>query len=291
MRHQGDVNHITGDAHNLVYFLKRKRTILTILDCERLMGEDLSLFKKKILKFLWFTVPKWRCRYITTISEESSNNLALYAGIDKQRIRVINVGVDQRFRPLGLTADEKNVLLKKSGDKKAIMHISGPLHFKNLSRVITAINGLGIKIIKVGGFAGGEKQLLKEYGIEYLHFKNIELELLVKIYNAVDCLVAPSLIEGFCLPIVEAQRCGCPVVTSNISCLPEVAGEGALFVDPYSLDSIQDGIRNVLADEQLRLKLVRKGFENAKRFEWSKIAPQYYELYKEVISFNAEGGS
>ena len=74
-------------------------------------------------------------------------------------------------------------------------------------------------------------------------------------------------------------------MTSNVSSLPEVAGEGALLVDPYSIESIRQGIRDVLTRDDLRIKLVAKGFENAKRFKWSNIARQYYELYQEVSGF------
>lgn len=282
MRQQGDIYHILGDVHFLTYFLNRRRTILTIHDCIRLTSADLGFIRKQIYKLFWFTLPNLFCRYITTISEESKNNLISYAGIDRKRIMVINNGIDNRFRTIILTRQEKEDLLGNSEGKKTVLHISAPHSHKNVLRLIESIRNLNVKLIKVGGFNNEESQLLKKYNIDYFQFRNINLELVVKIYNAVDCLVFPSLFEGFGLPVVEAQKCGCPVVTSNTSSLSEIAGKGAVLVDPYSTDSINEGINKVLFDEELRSTVIQEGFKNAKRFEWDKIALEYYALYNKV---------
>ena len=280
-KHQGDINHITGDVHFLTYFLKKKKTILTIHDCEKLMGSDYGFIKKMIYKFFWFTLPKFRCKYITTISEESKKNLSKYAGINKNVV-VIHDGVDPYFRVLNLTKKEKKELLDNNKNKKTVMHISGIQPNKNVPRLIKAIGKMGIKLIKVGKFSSYESSLLSKYNIDYYQFENIDIDLLVKIYNSVDCLVFPSLIEGFGLPVVEAQKCGCPVITSNISSMPEVGGKGAFYIDPYSVEGIKKGIKKVLEDNDLGNKIIKEGFKNAKRFEWENIARQYYKLYNKI---------
>lgn len=91
------------------------------------------------------------------------------------------------------------------------------------------------------------------------------------LYSGAIALVFPSLFEGFGLPILEAQACGCPVITSNLSSMPEVAGDGAILVDPYSLDDIVKGMIRI-KNQELRIKLVEAGFENVKRFSWEKCA-------------------
>jgi asparagine synthase (glutamine-hydrolysing) len=280
---QGDINHITGDVHFLTYFLRKKRTILTIHDCERLMSCDYSFWKKVIYRFFWYTLPQWRCACITAVSEETKKNLVRYAGISPKKIRVIHDGIDDQFRVLDLGLEEKKRFLQNEQGKKTVMHIGVKQANKNMTRLIEALVGMDVKLIKVGKMENSDKELLEKHKIDFLHLESVDGEFLVKVYNSVDCLAVPSLIEGFGMPVVEAQRCGCPVVTSNVSSLPEVAGSGAVLVDPYSVESIRNGIRRVLEDEALRKDLIREGFENARRFDWSVIAKQYYELYQEIM--------
>jgi len=279
---QGDVNHITGDVHFISLALNRKKTILTIHDCEKLMGDDYGLIRKMIYKFFWFTLPKYKCKWITTISEESKKKLIQYAGISKKQIRVIHIGIDPLFQPLKLTKNEKASFLENLQRKKTILHVSDAKSSKNVKSLIQALEGLDVRFIKVGALAPEDKLLLSQQGTDCLQFQNVSLEDLVKIYNAVDALAFPSLVEGFGLPVVEAQKCGCPVLTSNVSSLPEVAGQGALLINPYSVTDIREGIKRLLSDTVLRETLILKGFENTKKFNWRKIAFQYFELYQEV---------
>ena len=96
------------------------------------------------------------------------------------------------------------------------------------------------------------------------------------------CFVFPSLYEGFGLPPLEAMACGAPVVTSNVSSLPEVAGGAALLVDPYDADSIASGITAAVNDETLRADLIRKGKERARSFSWTQSVRRIHEIYMEV---------
>jgi len=287
MLRQGDVNHIIGDVYFLMCSLDNKKTILTIYDCAELMSAEKGFIRKRIYKLIWFTLPKYFCRYIVTISKESKNNLIRYAGFARERIMVIPVGIDSRFQKINLTKEEKEALLDNKEGKKTVLHISSHEVNKNVLRLIESIKTLNVKLIKVGVFSNEESLALKKYHIDYLQFKNIDLERVVKIYNAVDCLAFPSLVEGFGMPVIEAQKCGCPVITSNTSSLPEVAGDGAILVDPYSIGSITEGIKKVLFDEELKNGIVRRGFINADRFKWSKIALEYYALYRRVLEANS----
>ncbi|MBI2017757.1 glycosyltransferase family 4 protein [Candidatus Daviesbacteria bacterium] len=101
------------------------------------------------------------------------------------------------------------------------------------------------------------------------------------LYSGAQALVFPSLFEGFGLPILEAQACGCPVVTSNVSSMPEVAGKGAIYVDPYSVDDIVDGMERVKGKAE-RVKLIKAGYENIKRFSWEKCAAQTLKVFEEL---------
>jgi glycosyltransferase involved in cell wall biosynthesis len=110
----------------------------------------------------------------------------------------------------------------------------------------------------------------------------------VVLYKNSVALVFPSLHEGFGLPVLEAQSLGVPVLTSNVTALPEVAGEGALYVDPYNVEEIAKGMERIAFDENLRKDLIQKGYENIKRFSWGKAAKELLEVFKEVYE-NSSG--
>ncbi len=279
---QGDVNHITGDVHFLSFLLNKRKTILTIHDCERLMSSDYHNFKKVIYKFFWFTWPCFCAGVVTTISQESKENLVKYAKLQADKIIIIPDGIDDRFKTIVVTDEEKKILLQNPFNKKTVLHVSGTKKNKNVARLLEALVGLDIKFVKVGAMTLEEKKFIQQHQIDTVFFENISIEELVRIYHAVDCLIFPSLIEGFGMPVIEAQRCGCPVVTSNISSLPEVAGEGALLIDPFSIKEIRQGIVKILEDDVLRKYLIQQGFENAKKFSWDLIAQQYAQLYRQV---------
>lgn len=97
-------------------------------------------------------------------------------------------------------------------------------------------------------------------------------------------LVFPSIAEGFGLPVIEAMRCGCPVLTSTTSSLPEVAGNAALLVDPYNVEMISQGMSDLLTDSALRQELRQNGFEQAQHFSWSQTAKKTLDVYREIVT-------
>ena len=99
-----------------------------------------------------------------------------------------------------------------------------------------------------------------------------------------DMLLLPSFYEGFGLPILEAQKCGTPVITANVSSMPEVAGEGALLVDPYNVEEIKEAIIKIRDNKKLRNDLIKKGYENTKKFSWEKTISQTVEVYRYASS-------
>lgn len=125
------------------------------------------------------------------------------------------------------------------------------------------------------------KKLGIEEKIKFLDYiKDTDLPAL---YSGAIALVFPSLFEGFGLPILEAQACGCPVVTSNLSSMPEIAGGGAILVDPYSVDDIVSSMRKI-ENRKLRMEIVKEGFKNVKRFSWEKCAEQTLKILEGVSS-------
>jgi glycosyltransferase involved in cell wall biosynthesis len=121
--------------------------------------------------------------------------------------------------------------------------------------------------------------------VRFLGF--VPFETLRCFYQSAAAFVFPSRYEGFGLPPLEAMACGAPVVTSNVSSLPEVVGDAAVLVNPENVFDIVRGISDVLLDEPLRASLIRKGREQAARFSWSRTARQVLEIYEEAARGDA----
>jgi len=272
--------------HFLALLLDRKKTIITMHDCTLLMNNHYNPLKKFFYKLLWFTLPSICCRQIIAVSEETKKNLVRYAGMGKDEITIIYHGLEKEFKRLKISKKQRIALLKNPSSKPTILHISNSAPNKNFKTLVAALRGLDIKLVKVGSMDKQERNLVDKMGIDCVQFLNISLENVIKIYNFVDCLVYPSLIEGFGLPIIEAQACGCPVITSNVSSMPEIAGKGALFVNPRSSDEIREAILSVLRCKKLKNQLVKDGLKNINRFKWEDTAQKYYDIYKKIYSDN-----
>ncbi|MCK4671254.1 MAG: glycosyltransferase family 4 protein [Candidatus Aegiribacteria sp.] len=113
---------------------------------------------------------------------------------------------------------------------------------------------------------------------------SVSEEELVRLYSSAVAFLFPSLDEGFGLPIIEAMRCGCPVITSNVSCMPEVAGDAAILVDPFSVKSIARGLEQAAFDMELRTRMIEKGRERRKLFTWQNSADQLWEVIEKVLN-------
>lgn len=107
---------------------------------------------------------------------------------------------------------------------------------------------------------------------------------LVQLYSSAIAFVFPSFAEGFGLPIIEAMQCGCPVITSSTSCLPEIAGDAAILVDPHSAPAIADAMMAMIDPAGVRSKFISMGFDRAKHFSWKNTAKQTMEVYRNVLS-------
>lgn len=106
---------------------------------------------------------------------------------------------------------------------------------------------------------------------------------LVQLYSSATAFVFPSLAEGFGLPIIEAMQCGCPVITSSVSCLPEIAGDAAILVDPCNVTELSGAMKAMVDPAGIRLELISRGFDQAKLFSWKNTAKQTMEVYRNVL--------
>ncbi|EIZ81184.1 glycosyltransferase [Novosphingobium sp. Rr 2-17] len=117
-----------------------------------------------------------------------------------------------------------------------------------------------------------------------IQLKGIDDARLAALYAHAECLIVPSLSEGFCLPIIEAQALGCPVIVSNQSVMPEVGGEGAIYFDPSDPNSLAVCLTELMADPTGRAALIKRGFHNRSRFSWEASARAYAALFTELLA-------
>ncbi len=262
--------HITGYDNYLIIGLLKTKAILTIHDIEILQrNKGLKLY---LLRKIWFDWPISRAKVITTISEFSKREI-LTLNNYKTPIKVIH---NPLTLPLSFHQKSFNTT------SPSILHL-GIKANKNLSNLIIALKGINCRLIIIGKPNASLKQKLVENKIDFSFKSNLTNKEMVDEYRNCDFLSFISLYEGFGLPIIEAQAIGRPVITSNCASMPEVAGKGAILVNPHSVDEIREGILKIINNVTLRENLIKEGLENIKRFEPKKIAQQYIDLYKEVL--------
>ena len=270
------VNHVLGDVHYLTYFLPRRRTILTVHDT--VMVDRERGLKRLMLWIFWFWLPLRRCDWITAISEESRLRLLALVSIDPGRVRVIPDPVAPEF--IAQPPSPRHGPFR-------LLHIGAKAN-KNLERLVFALDGLDVELSVIGQLSDFQKELIKAHLPQNRVLCDLDDADLQAEYARAEALAFVSLDEGFGLPIVEAQATGRPVLTSARAPMNEVAGYGALLVDPENHVAIRDAVRRLASDAALRASLVERGFANVKRFSASIVAAQYAELYEIVAKEAAD---
>jgi len=268
---QKQINHITGDIHFIALFLKKRKTILTIHDIEVLKRK--KGIKRFIIKLFWFDIPIKRVQFITVISEFTKQELLNYYPQAINKIVVIPNCINKIYQTFPKEFNPKNINILHMGTKPN----------KNLEGLIEASRETNYKIHIVGKLNTHQLELLHKNKIKYQNYTQLSLKEILALYQNSDILFFASLYEGFGLPILEAQAVGRPVITSNIASMPNVAGKGAILVNPYNSQEIKQAIEEIISNEKLRKKLVENGFENIKRFSAPEISKQYIELYKKIV--------
>jgi len=269
-KNQSEINHITGDINFIAPFLKKQNTILTVHDIgSALNKKGLARF---ILKLFWFTIPFKSVKYITVISEFTKNEILKEFKVDENKIIVIPDCI----------SDEFYYIPKDFNSEKPVILQIGTKINKNLHRLIGAISEINCKLLIIGKLNNSDFELLDKYKIDFENKYNLDFSQIIEEYKKSDIVSFVSTYEGFGVPILEAQAVGRPVLTSDLSPMKEVAGNGALLVNPFDISDIRQGIEKLISDKNLREKMSLSGIENAKKYSSKSIASEYYKLYKEI---------
>lgn len=276
-RNKKGINHITGDIHYCILGLIGCKTILTIHDIGFINSpvNKHNAFSRLQWYLIWLLIPALLANKINTISLSIYKELLIILPkFLHNKISIINNPIDLdkvKFTP----KNEINTV-------PIILHI-GTKTNKNLERVIEGISNIHCILVIIGRLNVNQINLLNSYKIDYINEWNLSDIQLYNWYIKCDIVSFPSLYEGFGMPIIEGQAIGRPVVTSNIEPMPHVGGDGAIYVNPFSVDSIKRGFTNILQSKDLYQSIVLKGIKNVERFSINNISNQYYHLYNRII--------
>ncbi len=288
--------------YSYVPVFSRARKIVIIHDVIAETYPHLTL-PHPIQRFFWrakVALGRRQADAIVTVSQYSRQGIARQFNLAPERISVVGEASDPGFRRLpeaSLTPFLKTFGLSQY--HRLIVYVGGFGPHKNLESLVEAFARLverpkqtDIRLVMVGeyekevfhSYFGVIKQRVEELGIsERVIFTGyVSDEELVVLLNCATALTLPSLIEGFGLPAVEAAACGCPVIATTASPLPELLGEGGVYIDPHNVDELEDSMRRILESESLRGKMREAGLAAAGRLTWESAARQMMALIEKL---------
>ena len=246
--------------------------------------------------FLWrlqYHYVRCRAKIFLAISEFTKKEMVELWHIPPEKIHVVPCACSEHMTRVGNLGQLARLWEKYRLPEQFILFVGNANPRKNLERTIQAFDrfkdnmGLPHQLVIAGGQGwkfDREKALEKVHHREQVRFIGfVPDEDMSSLYSAASLFLFPTLYEGFGIPVLEAQACGVPVVTSNCSSLPEVAGDGAVLVDPYDVRSICEGIQQVLGSPDLAGELVERGYCNVKRFSWEGSARQLDEILEREV--------
>jgi len=268
------------------------RSIVSVHDLSYLVYPGSVSLRTRLILTLLVPMSVRRAARVIAISEHTKRDLVARYRLSPDRVVVIYLAAAPAFHPL---PDQMSLSLPHGVVEPFILAVGNLEPRKNLVRLVDAFAelardpGFTAQLVIVGqqkGRAGDVRRSVRLKGLQSRVFFTgfISEPQLNLLYNRAALFVYPSLYEGFGLPPIEAMRCGCPVVASNTSALPEVLGEAAILVDPTSVKEIAEAMRAVVTRPELAGALRDKSLRHAARFSWAAVASQTRDVYRAAVA-------
>ncbi len=282
--------------------------ILTVHDLlEHMYGSRNASSLRRSLHFYLTRRVLRKAARIIAVSQFTKNEIEKLLAISDERIEVVYNAIDERFLHGHATdADRELIAQRYLVNYPFILYAGAIRPHKNVVRIIEAFSSLkselqkeqllpDLKLIIIGDDLSSHPRLRRtvvrsgvQNDVRFLGF--VPIEVLRIFYDVAKVFVFPSLYEGFGLPPLEAMAHGTPVVTSNTSSLPEVAGNAGLLVNPVNVFEIRRGLQRALLDPALRIQMKQRGYEQAQRFSWTTSVSRILEIYREVAGARLSHG-
>lgn len=261
----------------------RMKTVAVVHDCAFHLYPEQFTYKDWFLQHVFTAYAVRRADKIIAVSQATADDVAKYYG-RRDGVEVVHHGVNHEV----FSANPADPPKWREASNPYLLYVGQIQPRKNLVRLIEAFEKLDQKDLQlvIAGSHGWLQKPIFDRIESSSRKKDIVLlgrvsdDLLPALYSQAEAFVLPSLYEGFGMPILEAMACGCPVVTSNVSSMPEVAGKAAVLVDPLNVESIVAGIREALSRKE---ELKQTGLERAKHFTWDKTARETASIISSVL--------
>ena len=286
---------LVHEPHYVLPPLTRCRSVVTIHDCIHLMFPQYlpNRFGYYYARGSMWTATRQADR-ILTVSEASKRDILRFFDVPAEKVQVIYNAIDERFLTAPDAATTERVRQRYQLDHPFLLYVGNIKPHKNIERMIEAFGRArtdgppGLKLVIIGDEVSkypSLRQMVHRHKLDkHVRFLGFQpQETLASFYRLAGAFVFPSLYEGFGLPPLEAMACGTPVITSNVSSMPEVAGDAALLVDPYDVDALARGLVRISTDAALRETLVARGLTRARQFSWAESVRRIHGVYMDVL--------
>ena len=273
------------------------KVVVTFHDMTFFLYPKKHIFIKRIFFKLFIYISSWRANRLIAVSNNTKKDIIKFMHINNGKIDVVYEIIDSKYHPIKNKSAILKVKKKYKIFNKFILYVGTLEPRKNIVNLIQAYykliskNNVTHQLVIVGKKGWHYQEIFKivtklnlNKGRERIVFTGyVSEEELPFLYNAADVFVYPSLYEGFGIPPLEAMACGVPVISSNLSSIPEVIGEAGILINPYNIQDIYQTLYKLLNDDKLKKELKSKGLKRAQEFSSEKLANETIKVYKKTM--------
>ena len=300
IKQKADVIHILDAAEAHIVYGLRNSSTRTVVTCHDLINFYYAGNRASSMQLPFISHNMWLrairgmkfADHVIAVSDSTAKDTMKILEIHPERISVSPDAVDEDFQRL--SSPEIQSIRERYGiqpDTLCLLSVGSDHPRKNLPNIIESLGilkkqGLNFEFWKAGAdFTGEQKDLIQQLDVKdrIRYLGKPDQKTLIEIYNAADILIFTSLFEGFGMPLLEAMACGTPVITSNVSSMPEVVENDGILVDPRSPAAIAKAVLTLYQNPELRRALVEQGLLRIKSFTWENTAEKIARVYEEIL--------